>query len=147
MQQQNNRPDFNRTSEQLRREIQQNIETVYRNLVETQSNSNGQSRTMWSVIAIVVVFAAQVVWQQVVTPPKQPASSQVTTQVGGDPTKTDQRLIANQLQRIEEQTSAIASKKSQVAPNLPIDANLSTINAAITDLRVILQSPQTETRR
>lgn len=133
-------PNFNKTSEQLRREINQAIENAHRNLVSSQTDVDGRSRAVWSVVLALIVFFTMLIFRQFFEQrgvPAQPAKeSMAKVQPGRDAKEVT--MLTTHIERIEDQMDQISSIKSRVAPSMPIDVYLESAKASANDLRLIL---------
>lgn len=128
--------DFSRTSAQVGREIDHEIENLQRELMVSRGHGEKGTSAVLNVILVVVVLGAQFVLSLLFEkhePVVLTNAAQVTHMVD-----RDRQLLESQLTRIEDQVNALEATKSRVAPSMAIDSNIAAIRAAAKDTRGIL---------
>lgn len=128
--------DFTRTSAQIGREIDHEIENLQRQLMVSRGHGEKGVSAVLNVLLVVVVLGAQFILSlffEKHEPVGLIPSVQVTHIV-----ERDRQLLESQLTRIEDQVSAIEATKSRVAPSMAIDSNIAAIRAVAKDSRGIL---------
>jgi hypothetical protein len=128
--------DFTRTSAQLGREIDQEIENLQRQLMVSRGHGEKGASAVLNVLLVVFVLGAQFILSlffERQDPVEVTNTAQVTHLV-----PRDRQLIESQLSRIEDQVDILEATKSRVAPSMLIDSNIAAIRAAAKDTRGIL---------
>ena len=128
--------DFTRTSVQLGREIDHEIESLQRQLMVSRGHGEKGASAVLNVLLVVVVLGAQFILS-LFFEKNEPAATAVTSQVTHMVAR-DRQLVEAQLSRIEDQIEALQATKSRVSPSMAIDSNIAAIKSAAQDTRGIL---------
>lgn len=141
------KPDFNKTSAQVERDILGLIDTVERSLDSSNGESERKGQLVFSAfVSLLVVFGSilgidYLVKGKEVDTPKQDASAAPNSRLQSE---RDLKLMGMYLQRVDEQSQVIRQVKSRVAPAMPIDGQLDAISNAVTDMRGLVGIGPTE---
>jgi hypothetical protein len=127
--------DFTKTPEQVRSEIEDEIEGLHRQLMVSQGHGEkGTSMLLNGLLALIVLvgqFLFSLFFEQ-----HDPVTAPLAAATHVSP--RDKELLNTQLRRIEDGIEIISATKSRVAPSMPIDAHIATINSAAKDVRALL---------
>lgn len=128
--------DFEKTPEQVRRELESGLEEMARHLAASQGHSKrGSSSLLHAVWAAALVFAGHTAYAFLL---EGNGAEQDTHPRTHALSERDIRVIQNHLERLSASAASIAEVRSRIAPSMPIDAQLSSIQSSATDLRVLL---------
>jgi hypothetical protein len=126
--------DFNKTSSQLDREITGVLEHLHRSLDSSQGDVETKGRAIVSILLASLVFLTILGFQYLFSPTgrvERTAKEQDLLDIHILATREKQLLVTH-LDRVRAEAQRIREIRNRVAPNMLIDAQLSTIeNAAI----------------
>ena len=135
-----NKVDFGRTSSQIKDEINESVENLHRQLALSRGHTEKGTNTALNIMLVLFVLLGQIVFGLFFegtakhSAPTQDSAKSATSLLAD----RDQRTIGSILARVEQSAEAIASVKSRVAPNMPIDAQVVAIQSSVADLRNVL---------
>jgi hypothetical protein len=126
--------NFDKTPEQVRRELESGLEEMSRHLAASQGHSQrGNSSLLHALFAAVLVLAGHAAYAFWVENPAVPLKP--TQQGLGE---KELRIVQSHIDRLEASANSISDVRSRIAPSMQIDAQLSTIKASASDLRTML---------
>lgn len=127
--------DFTKTSAQVGREIEQEIETLQRQLMVSRGHGEKGASAVLNVVLVGVVLAGQFAIS-LLFEKHEPAKDKVA--ITSHLTDRDRTLVEDQLTGIERQVDKIRATKTTVAPSMAIEGNMEAITTASKHLRRVL---------
>ncbi len=134
---------INKTSLHIFHDAEALIKKASDGVVDAKNIGSNRSKGFASIIVVVasLVLNACIFFGYKFLAPER-AKAEVTAISGKSLSPSDLTVLENNLTRVAESADAIASTKTRVAPNLPIEQNLAAIRAAASDIRAVVGLPK-----
>jgi len=135
----NEHVNFEKTPEQVRRELEAGLEEMSHHLAASQGHSKrGNSSLLHVFWAAALIFAGHTAYVFLVEGSNTSKAQQASASSLQD---REAAVVQNHLDRLLASATSIAEIRARVAPSMPIDAQLANIQSSATDLRSLLIRP------